>query len=77
MRAKVLIQPIYLFTLLKLFLGTCHENITCDGCKTQKIYDLRWKCTDCYDFDLCSSCYHNNSHDINHAFKRIDIPGAE
>ena len=57
-------------------LGVCHETITCDGCKTQKICDLRWKCTVCYDFDLCSACFHNNTHNTEHVFKRFDVPGA-
>lgn len=41
-----------------------HNDVTCDGCKTTPIIGVRFKCTVCDDFDLCSKCVYN--HDPNH-----------
>ena len=34
-----------------------HSGITCDGCGTIPLCGIRYKCAECVDFDLCSSCY--------------------
>ena len=52
--------------------GVKHSNIICDGCRSQGIAGMRWKCIKCYDFDLCSECYMGDKHDVNHAFLRFD-----
>lgn len=49
-----------------------HPNIVCDGCASQGICGIRYKCMDCYDFDLCFGCYHGDKHDLEHKFKRFD-----
>lgn len=33
---------------------------------------MRWKCTKCHDFDLCTACYMADKHDLGHAFLRIE-----
>lgn len=53
-------------------IGVKHPNIVCDGCDNQGISGMRYKCTICYDFDLCYMCYHGGKHDLSHPFKRFD-----
>ncbi|VDH99791.1 E3 ubiquitin-protein ligase mind-bomb [Mytilus galloprovincialis] len=52
--------------------GVKHPNIICDICKTQGISGMRWKCTKCLDYDLCTDCYMNDKHDLGHAFLRLE-----
>ena len=54
--------------------GVCHMSVTCDVCRTNGLHGVRWKCTECHDFDLCHSCYMSNKHDLSHAFIRYDTP---
>ena len=57
--------------------GVRHTNIICDACQKQGVQGMRWKCTRCHDFDLCSLCYMADKHDINHAFYRFDSPSSK
>ncbi|KAL3861794.1 hypothetical protein ACJMK2_007813 [Sinanodonta woodiana] len=52
--------------------GVKHPNIICDTCKKQGVQGMRWKCTKCHDFDLCTSCYMSDKHDLLHSFQRFD-----
>lgn len=52
--------------------GEVHKHIVCDVCNEQDVKGLRWKCTDCDDFDLCTICYMNDKHKKEHGFVRID-----
>lgn len=52
--------------------GVKHHNIICDGCHCKGISGLRFKCTRCYDFDLCLHCYMADKHDLSHVFQRFD-----
>ncbi|KAL3862390.1 hypothetical protein ACJMK2_008359 [Sinanodonta woodiana] len=52
--------------------GIIQEFITCDECSQEPIQGMRWKCTTCADFDLCTSCYMKGKHDIAHPFVRMD-----
>ncbi|XP_039281221.1 E3 ubiquitin-protein ligase MIB2 [Nilaparvata lugens] len=56
--------------------GVCHATIVCDGCKKQGIAGIRYKCTRCYDYDLCFQCYMSDQHDINHPFQRFDTANS-
>lgn len=56
--------------------GVKHPNIICDACCKRGISGTRWKCTRCYDFDLCNSCYMLDKHDLNHAFVRYDTAAS-
>ncbi|XP_075213933.1 E3 ubiquitin-protein ligase mind bomb 2 [Lycorma delicatula] len=56
--------------------GVKHHNIICDGCKKQGIPGIRYKCTRCYDYDLCLQCYMNDEHDSNHIFQRFDTANS-
>lgn len=48
----------------------------CDGCKDHGIFGMLWKCVRCFDFDLCTVCYMNDTHDLSHPFRRYDTPSS-
>lgn len=35
--------------------GVFHPNVFCNGCEG-RVYGVRYKCTVCQDYDLCSRC---------------------
>ncbi|KAF6725507.1 Sequestosome-1 [Oryzias melastigma] len=49
-----------------------HIGINCDGCQGQ-IIGMRYKCSDCKDFDLCSTCNDEGKHD-HHVLLPISKP---
>ena len=57
-----------------------HEGYTCNLCKKTPIIGLRYKCNNCYDYNLCENCYNDilqnkKSHfnnNPNHKFIKID-----
>ena len=54
------------------------HQAACDGCDWYTFTGDRFKCTICADYDLCQACYDRNIHlDTNHAFLKIETPGAE
>ncbi|CAL1544065.1 unnamed protein product [Lymnaea stagnalis] len=57
--------------------GTRHAQVACSMCQIKDIKGLRWKCTDCENVDLCSSCYNKDKHDLGHQFVRIDYPWSQ
>ncbi|XP_022698616.1 E3 ubiquitin-protein ligase MIB2-like isoform X1 [Varroa jacobsoni] len=59
--------------------GVKHPNIVCNACGCQGIAGMRWKCShrSCYDFDLCSHCYHDDQHDLTHPFTRFETPNSD
>ncbi|XP_018577850.1 nuclear pore complex protein Nup93 [Anoplophora glabripennis] len=57
-------------------IGINHKSVICDECNSGHIHGMRYKCMNCYDFDLCSLCYHGDKHDLSHSFKRIELPDS-
>ncbi|XP_054710060.1 E3 ubiquitin-protein ligase MIB1-like [Uloborus diversus] len=57
--------------------GIRHEGTMCDTCRQQPIFGIRWKCAECPNYDLCSTCYHGDKHHLRHRFFRITTPGSE
>ncbi|XP_019848978.1 PREDICTED: E3 ubiquitin-protein ligase MIB2-like [Amphimedon queenslandica] len=53
-----------------------HPNITCDSCRQNGIEGLRYKCVNCFDFDLCFSCYMSSKHSMEHKFILQEAPEA-
>nr|XP_054774014.1 E3 ubiquitin-protein ligase MIB2-like [Lytechinus pictus] len=51
--------------------SVCHPKIWCDGCNVDEIRGIRWRCTECYAIDLCTTCYMNDEHDLSHVFMRV------
>ncbi|XP_054768825.2 E3 ubiquitin-protein ligase MIB2-like [Lytechinus pictus] len=56
--------------------GVKHRGIQCDECKDVDIAGIRWKCSLCYDYDLCNKCYMTAKHDLKHTFLRIVVPNT-
>jgi hypothetical protein len=51
----------------------CH----CDGCGWQFFTGIRYRCSVCDDYDLCSPCYNRNVHDLTHPFMQTSKPGGQ
>eukprot|EP00057_Strongylocentrotus_purpuratus_P015389 XP_011669863.1 PREDICTED: E3 ubiquitin-protein ligase MIB2-like [Strongylocentrotus purpuratus] len=51
--------------------AVCHPKVWCDGCDVDEIRGIRWRCTECYAIDLCTTCYMNDEHDLSHVFMRV------
>lgn len=51
-----------------------HSGVKCDGCGRQPLVGIRWKCGNCADYDLCTSCLQSSPHDPTHVFVRIVTP---
>ncbi|EDR04006.1 uncharacterized protein LACBIDRAFT_295117 [Laccaria bicolor S238N-H82] len=52
------------------------HQCNCDGCGQSFFTGARYKCTTCYDYDLCEQCYKSNKHDMGHPFNQYRTPGA-
>ena len=42
--------------LKQTYAADVHESITCDGCTSETIKGLRFKCDTCPNYDLCQRC---------------------
>jgi len=58
------------------FTGVKHLGVTCDECKQRNVLGIRWKCNDCYDYDLCTICYFADKHSLTHQFQRFDTDSS-
>jgi len=48
-----------------------HSHVTCDGCEKCPISGIRYKCSVCPDYDLCSDCEATGKHDASHPMLKI------
>lgn len=53
-----------------------HSRITCDGCQMYPLIGNRYKCSVCYDYDLCESCENKIGDSHGHCFIKIRHPDA-
>ncbi|RLN89280.1 hypothetical protein BBJ28_00013490, partial [Nothophytophthora sp. Chile5] len=54
-----------------------HASVRCDGCNQSPLRGFRFKCFSCSNYDLCTTCYMNQTHNTDHAFVRLtDAAGA-
>lgn len=49
-----------------------HDNVICDGCDNG-VFGFRYKCLQCYDYDLCMNCEGKQLHN-HHRMIRIPDP---
>ncbi|XP_072174703.1 uncharacterized protein [Diadema setosum] len=54
--------------------GVKHIGVTCGDCREADIPGMRWVCSTCKDYDLCTKCYMAGKHDVRHQFLRIIAP---
>lgn len=53
-----------------------HFGVKCDSCGLMGIEGPRFKCQDCYNYDLCQDCYQDGAHEKTHSFVRIARVGS-
>ncbi len=55
-----------------------HFGVQCDGCKKSSFFGLRYRCSQCDNFDLCDECYPKRvavyHHDPLHTFQLLPPP---
>ncbi|CAF1163336.1 unnamed protein product [Rotaria sordida] len=49
-------DDVTLVKLKEVYGNDIHESISCDGCQSQSIKGLRFKCDTCPNYDLCQRC---------------------
>lgn len=54
--------------------GYIHRGITCNSCQASPICGIRYKCSNCVDYDVCERCEVRDDHDKTHLFIKIRIP---
>jgi len=63
-------RDVTLTKLIKRFENVQHQNTCCDGCNTETIVGIRFKCDTCPNYDLCLKCMKDkvetNHHTANH-----------
>ncbi|KAK7604043.1 hypothetical protein V9T40_004316 [Parthenolecanium corni] len=57
-------------------IGINQPRVMCNGCQKQDFSGMRFKCTQCYDYDLCFDCYMKDCHQLTHTFKRYDTSSS-
>lgn len=51
-----------------------HRGVTCNSCNAMPIKGIRYRCSNCVDFDLCESCEALQIHPKTHLFYKVRIP---
>jgi len=51
-----------------------HNGVRCDGCGISPIQGIRYKCSVCPNFDLCSNCESTGKHPISHPLLKMIRP---
>lgn len=51
-----------------------HRGCLCNGCGMLPIRGIRYRCTNCADFDLCEACESQGMHNKTHVFYKVKIP---
>ena len=54
--------------------GIVHRGVSCNSCNATPIKGIRYRCTNCVDYDLCEQCESMQFHQKNHLFIKIRVP---
>lgn len=54
--------------------GYIHRGISCNSCNQLPIRGIRFRCANCFDYDLCEQCEANDQHVKTHVFIKIKVP---
>ncbi|MCJ1322570.1 hypothetical protein MMC15_007919 [Xylographa vitiligo] len=54
--------------------GYVHRGVSCNSCNTQPIRGIRYRCSNCADFDLCETCEAAPIHPKTHVFYKVRVP---
>lgn len=54
--------------------GFVHRGVICNSCNAMPIRGIRYRCTNCNDYDLCEQCEALQFHDKTHLFYKIRVP---
>ncbi|KAF2437091.1 EF-hand, partial [Tothia fuscella] len=54
--------------------GYIHRGVTCNSCDIKPIRGVRWRCSNCADYDLCSECHSVGMHPRTHIFYEVKVP---
>lgn len=53
-----------------------HRGCHCDSCGTVPIRGIRYRCSNCVDYDLCEACEAQQVHTKTHIFYKIRVPAS-
>jgi Ca2+-binding EF-hand superfamily protein len=56
--------------------GFIHRGVTCNHCNSSPIRGIRYKCSNCADYDICDACESLEIHHKSHIMIKIYIPIA-
>lgn len=51
-----------------------HRGVGCNSCNVMPIKGIRYRCSNCVDFDLCEQCEAMQIHPRTHLFYKVRIP---
>ena len=54
--------------------GYIHRGVTCNSCGAMPIQGIRYRCSNCIDYDLCETCEGMGVHMKTHLFYKVRIP---
>lgn len=54
--------------------GYAHRGVSCNSCGVMPIRGIRYRCSNCTDYDLCESCETLQVHPRTHLFYKVRIP---
>ncbi|KAI9783020.1 MAG: hypothetical protein M1816_001634, partial [Peltula sp. TS41687] len=54
--------------------GYIHRGVRCNSCGTLPIRGVRYRCSNCADYDLCEACECQQVHHKTHLFYKVRIP---
>lgn len=56
------------------YLPPKHIGVICDGCNRSPIIGIRYKCLECFDYDLCETCADRQLIHNHHVMAKIRSP---